>query len=911
MKKRILLFTLAFCIVLCLSLFVSCGKDKTDATTAEETAAHEHVWDAGVTTAIGPCESKTVYTCAECGETKTETVESHVWGETARLIAPPTADGDGECERLCSVCKKTGGIVPMTNEEYNAKVEELKAKIDAFSTSAFGGARVTKTLSEFNAAAQTLASADGKTFTPYAAPKKNPIAGHPRVLFNESDLDAIRGVLKEERSRDAAAIFFDSVTTIPTGELGEATLHEKGTYKYVTDSVYNYDDEMLKQIQALALDYRLTGNKISGYGAILAIENYILTLDIAKLTSDPERQYGAVMYTAACVYDWCYDLTSNLDRLRIVSGVEHKIVNGKHMEMGFPPIKQYSIAGHGCEYQLMRDYLAFALAIYDEYPGWWEFIAGRFYQEYVEARNEFYAGGMVSQGISLYVRVRFASDLYSAWLLKAGVGEMPYNAEDMKQVMRSIYSYELPNENGFAMGDSHETAVDGDFINYGLPAMMASYLFEDETIRAQLESRPGCYTKFFDEDQDCFEYTGVAEYLICSSNGVKAADDVHKDMDLLLYNGGWLGQIIARNSWGDDQATVLMKIGVKTAGNHDHQDQGQFQIWYKGMLAGDTGVYDGYSTQHRNNYHRQTIAHNCILVRTPGATDVGDSGGQKKIGGDEMSPSGFKNDAKSGTGKVIGVKCAYADAEKTKPLYAYVAGDISLSYETTRAPQVVRRMLAVYDTKNADVPLYFFVFDNVSAAYANHEKVFLLHTKTEPTIAGKTVTEINGEGKLVLQSVFGGDTITKIGGENNNYNVNGTQVEPKADSTSREDGYWGRVEIVTSGVKNQQMLNVMYVCDADKNPALSATAIETADVKGAVIGSTAAIFVTDTARRTTALTFTAPGEGDLTCYVSGVKAGTWTVSANGQALTSVKVSEESGFLTFTAPAGVEISLIPS
>ncbi|MBP5348922.1 MAG: hypothetical protein J6Z13_01015, partial [Clostridia bacterium] len=63
-------------------------------------------------------------------------------------------------------------------------------------------------------------------------------------------------------------------------------------------------------------------------------------------------------------------------------------------------------------------------------------------------------------------------------------------------------------------------------------------------------------------------------------------------------------------------------------------------------------------------------------------------------------------------------------------------------------------------------------------------------------------------------------------------------------------------------------------------------------------------------RRETTLTFTAPGEGDLTYYVSGVKAGPWTVSANGQQK-SVKVTEESGFLTCTAPAGVEISLIPS
>ena len=324
----------------------------------------------------------------------------------------------------------------------------------------------------------------------------------------------------------------------------------------------------------------------------------------------------------------------------------------------------------------------------------------------------------------------------------------------------------------------------------------------------------------------------------------------------------------------------------------------------------DTGVYDGYSTTHEKNYHRQTIAHNCILVRTPGTTDISDSGGQKRIGGNEMSPSGFKNDAKSKTGDVIGVKYAYADAAKTSPLYAYVAGDISTSYDTSRASKVVRRMLAVYDTKNASVPLYFFVFDNVTVANSSLEKVFLLHTRTEPTISGKTVTEINGEGKLVLQNVFGGDSIQKIGGENNNYNVNGTQVAADATSTSREDGYWGRVEISTTGGKTQQMLNVMYVCDADKNLKLTARAIETNDVKGAVIGSTAAIFVTDTARRTTALSFTAPGEGDLTYYVSGVKAGRWTLIVNGQAK-ALTAGEDDGFLTFTAPAGVTITLNPA
>ena len=893
MKNRRYLFTAVLCAVLFLAVLTSCGKKKPAET------KHVHAWNDGETTNLTPCKQETVYTCTACGETRSETTEKdHVWSTGLRLVTLPTETSNGERVRVCTLCGKIGGTVPMTNADYTSQWNMQKEKAGSFLISEFGGEKVTSSFTKR-----------------YDAPPKTPVAEHPRVLINKSDLAGIREALKEDRNAVAAAKFYNDVLTPPDGKLGEAVKHEKGTYKYLTNCTYNYDDEMLKNIQALALDYQLTGNKISGYEAIFAIKNYIITLKIVDVTSDPERQYGAVMYTAACVYDWCYDLLTDADKLQIVSGIEHKIVSGNHMEMSFPPSGQTAVAGHGCEYQLMRDYLSFAIAIYDEYPGWWDFIAGRFYQEYVDARNEFYAGGMVSQGISLYVRVRFASDLFSAWLLKAGVGEMPYNVDNMKQVMRSIYAYELPNGNGFAMGDSHETKIDGDFINYGLPAMMASYLFGDETARAQLESRPCCYTKFFDEDQDCFEYGSVSEYLICSSTGVKAASDVHKDIDLILYNGGWLGQIIARNNWGVGQATVLMKIGVKTAGNHDHRDQGQFQIWYKGMLAGDTGVYDSYNSDHRKQYHRETIAHNSLLINDKGQT---------KIGGDEMSAAQFKEDGWTKTGEVIGVQYAYADLKRTQPLYAYIAGDITPSYydkdsegKTTGSSSLVsevsRRMLVVYDTKNADVPMYFFVFDNVTAKKSPYKKTFLLHTRTEPTVVGNTVTEVNGEGKLVLQSVFGGDKITTIGGENNNYNVNGEQIAANPDATSREDGFWGRVEIVTNtGNATDQLLNVMYVCDADKNPNLIATGFSNDTVKGAVIGNTAAVFVTSAAtiakRASSAFSFTAAGAGELTYYVSGVKAGNWTVSAGGTTQTAT-ATFDGGLLVFTAPAGT-VTLTP-
>ena len=100
----------------------------------------------------------------------------------------------------------------------------------------------------------------------------------------------------------------------------------------------------------------------------------------------------------------------------------------------------------------------------------------------------------------------------------------------------------------------------------------------------------------------------------------------------------------------------------------------------------------------------------------------------------------------------------------------------------------------------------------------------------------------------------------------------------------------------------------MFVCDADKSPSLKATAIDTDDVKGAVIGKVAAVFVTNATRRSTTLTFTASGSGEYIYYVSGVKAGKWTVGAGGQTQT-VTATEEGGLLVFTAPAGT-VTLTP-
>jgi len=814
-----------------------------------------------------------------------------------KILSAPTLSDPGRQAYTCARCGEVVAAVDL--DAYNDEIAHWQDLIDDFKSSDFASGSITTNLGK------------GTTYN-YLA--NNPTVGqHPRVMFNESDIPGIQTALDNAPDTVQEAYYVAAFEDRTYCELGPADPDRD-------DGYHNFEGGMLDKLQLLALDYQLTGNKANGYLAIYALKNYLKLMDFREIDGDQCRHFGHVMYNAACVYDWCHDLMTAEDKAQIVLAVQKKCCEGSNdsgvrMEVGFPPSGQNAVSGHGCEYQILRDYLSFAIAIYDEYPGWWNYIAYRFYNEFVPVRNEFYEAQMYPQGTSLYVRIRFTSDLYSALLIKCATGVFPYESEEnMKEVMRTVYSYEWRKISGknYALAAGDDQAAYGDFIDFSRATLLSSHLFGDATMRAQLEYYQYGYSKF---NSSFTVMASPAESLICSSGNITAAADRHEDMPLIRYNGGWLGQIIARDSWGGRQATVLMKIGCRTTANHEHYDSGSFQIIYRARLAGDTGVYDGYGNDHHYYYHQATVAHNSLLIYNSSlySSDGGYySGGQKR----RSEPGSYANWQTSTykTGEVTGVSYGYADVAQTTPTYAYIAGNVTSAYDSSVANEVTRRMLTVYDTGSDEVPMFFFVFDNINAKSSSYKKSFLLHTVTEPTVDGNTVTVLNGDGKLVLQNVIGNNvTITKRGGDGQNYQVNyrsANSYRQLSSPNSKDDGYWGRVEIspaTTNAV--DQLLNVMYVCDNGVNPVgMTATGFSTSEVKGAVIGNTAAVFVTSATRRSSAFTITAPGNGYLNYYVSGVAEGDWLVDVGGSVVSYATATEEGGFITFTAPAGVAVTL---
>jgi len=748
-----------------------------------------------------------------------------------------------------------------------------------------------------------------------------PIDEHPRLFLNESTLPSVMRTLMLPVDKTSARVInlFDANVTddaiLPPAKY-------EGTNDTVDkDNVHNFSEGILEKIQIKALAYLVTEDPYYGYEAILYIKNYLKSLDIVQIASDQCRQYGAVMNTAAIVYDWCYPLLTDLDKEQIIAGVENRICRYKNqigpaMEVGFPPAGQTAIVGHGAERQILRDYFAFATAIYGDNDSWWDYIAARVCNSYVPPRNFYYKSGFIHQGTG-YVKARYTSDLFSAWIMRVATGVDLY--EGLSTVTKGVLGLEMTQGLVFNSGD--DTGDSTPLSDYMQIAYMTAYLEEDPVLLAQaqhLHSGVAFSTNF----------NYMNSVLFTALRGLSdptPAENRYEGMDLIQYNGYPLGQYVVREAWDStDTASVFMRIKEVYPGNHEHHDAGTFEIYYKGALTTDGGVYNNYGADHTQYFHHATISHNGLLIYNP--THKDDLKGYYSGGQEIKSTPSSVTSWESGdldTGKVTGRQHGYANEEKTEGLYAYIAGDITKAYDDDTVNYVGRRMLTVY-TDDEEFPMAFFVYDDITSDKKTFKKTFLLQISSDvaPEIDEKeqTVTTEHEGGRLILTCLSDDVKIEGLGGRNEgkysaktsqNYLVNGKQLVPL--TTTADDGHWGRVEISNAkDVDTISFLNVITVTDAGNKKTPTVRDVSSAvGVEGAVFDKKiVAIFATSRERATEELSFDVSGSSSMSYYVSGVAEGEWTVTVDGKEIGSFEASAEGGLLTFTAPAG-EVVISPA
>lgn len=708
----------------------------------------------------------------------------------------------------------------------------------------------------------------------FNSPRIKPESGvHPRLMFRAEDLEVIRANLEAPENSYACEEYKKLVATECDGVIkGELSYDEIG--------------KILTTIESKAFEYALNGDPVVGCDAINAIANVMLTATYSHIP-DSSRPMGQVMMTAAEVYDWCYDLMTDEIKAAFVAACESIVTPG--MEMGFPPAKQEQpISGHGSEGQVLRDWLAFAIATYDEYPDIYEFVAGEIFDKFVPVRDYYYKSGAIHQG-SNYGPYRFNFDLWSAWLFKRMSGEMIYDESMAKVMYAFIYGLRPDGELLRVGDDSNERRLPYDMIDYKITSFYAANLFGDEVIKGESKRLLDDYSAII----WCNNTLTPAQYLIFNDTELKTKP--LSELPLTYYMGSPLGETITRTGWDinhSDDILVMMKIGEHNGMNHDHLDSGNFQIYYKGILASESGVYDRYFTPEDKNYNKTTVAHNCLLIFDPDE----DTSGRANCGGERyVDLTGnldlWLNDKKYRFGKVT--------AHEETDTHVILAGDITLAY-TNKVSEVLRSMTFI-PTGDAEMPGIFAVYDRVTAANASFKKTFQLHMQTEPEVDGNTTVITNKGGKLVNQTLLPNDAvITKVGGEGNEFNINGVNYPStmmKDENNSLEAG-WGRVEISPVAENlSDSFLNVMYVTDEDSAVDAKSELIESDSAVGARLGDYAMVFAKST-ERAEKISFTIPGDGSVKLLVVGLAGGEYEVG--GKVCTA---TEDGGSIWIETDAG--------
>ena len=403
-------------------------------------------------------------------------------------------------------------------------------------------------------------------------------------------------------------------------------------------------------------------------------------------------------------------------------------------------------------------------------------------------------------------------------------------------------------------------------------------------------------------------------------------------LPLTKYFGSPQGAVVARTGWnlGTQSTDVLayMKIGEMYATGHGHMDAGNFQIYYKGILASESGQYVTFNSNHHKNYTRASVAHNTLAITSAANTNgyqiycqTVPKNLEQWAAKDENGVGVYQ------TGEVTGQEFG---PNIYSPEYSYIAGDIAYSYDDN-VEEAVRSMIFM-PLEGEESPAAFVVFDQITTKESGSKKTFMLHTQSEPTIDGNVSviknTDFDYNGMLTNQTLLPVNaTIETIGGEGKEFwveaglNMSGNQIEEgnipldkEVSANSAAEYGWGRIEISTTTTQENQtdyFLNVMYVDDADSTATLEqaeliygkAGTTEQAMI-GAKIFDRVAMFHAEKERASETVTFTVPGnETALQGNVAGLKAGTWTVKVNGSEVTDAIASVEGGIIYFTAPAG--------
>ena len=726
-----------------------------------------------------------------------------------------------------------------------------------------------------------------------------PPAEHPRLYLTRKDIP----LLKEKVNSIVLKKCWEKITSA-------AAFITEGYLKLDAKKASNNDIKIRNAIEAKALLFLFSNDQEQGRQVVDNLLHYYATLKIDLHKDDVCREIGRAIVTGAIVYDWCYALTTAAEKQTLISQME---TLATQLEIEWPTLKQGSVTGHGAEAQLARDMLSCGVATYNEKPEIYRLAAGRIMAEFVPSRKFFYSAGYHHQGSS-YGPYRFYWDMIATFIFdKMGYPEI-FGNDQRKVPYYFVYS-RRPDGQLIRNGDDF-TELFSPFgkywVNGGTMNALTGSYFKDPVLlnEALKESNIGNGGDY------------LFDFLFYDIN--VPINKTTAALPLTRYFKEPFGAMIARTGWEDgikSPALVAeMKVGVYNFVNHQHLDAGSFQLYYKGPLTVQSGVYQGknggYGSEHFKNYYQRSIAHNTMLIYDPnekfisGNKEVINDGGQRLPNNSRETTNLadlLGNDYK--TGEVL----AHAfGPDSIRPEFSYLKGNLAAAYSTK--VKGFTRSFVFLNFNDSKIPAALIVFDNVTAANTAFKKYWLLHSVEEPVVNNNTTvitrTGKGYSGKMINTTLLpdkNNFTISKIGGAANQYEVFGKNFPqwPNAVDNSADSATW-RIQLSPKrAAANDLFLNVMEVMD-DKvipSPIFLAKKIETEKFVGVIISDRVVLFSKSGDIINGQFTLNIAGSKEMKVLITDIAEGNWEIRSAKDHSKVREVKNTQQLLYFTVKTG--------
>lgn len=300
-----------------------------------------------------------------------------------------------------------------------------------------------------------------------------------------------------------------------------------------------------------------------------------------------------------------------------------------------------------------------------------------------------------------------------------------------------------------------------------------------------------------------------------------------------------LGQIISRSGFDADATVVGYRAGKWFTG-HQHLDQGHVDIWHRGPLALDSGVYAAWGSEHREGYYLRAVAHNTLLIHRDGEDFEEHPGSGLNLNDDGQrihtynrrgcpqclqSVAEWRQHIEAGMHLEGGRIEAYEDAAA----YTRIASDLTGAYNSKaystpgNSPKVERVQRDLLYLR----PGRLLILDRVITTQGSGPPRFTLHLPERPALSeaavitgtaddgilesavGRFTVRNSAQGELQVATLWPSQArLVAIGGPGHRYWVDGANRAVGTaglDGAPAEPGSW-RIEVSAANPQRAQLL---------------------------------------------------------------------------------------------------------